>query len=130
MTLWKPVGLVAVYQGARVVFPQHRGGLGFLAGISVLAVTSFPFRLGPDSAGWSRLVKGVSAKGNVDQSRSMLPSAPTLPPHGHCSGHGSDGLVLLPGINRRSAPNIFINFEQEPLARATLVVSVDGVAEI
>ena len=89
MTLWKPVGLVAA--------------MGLLAGISVLAVTSFPFRLGPDSAGWPRLVKGVSAKGNVDQR----------------------AVVLLPGINRRSAPNIFIDFEQEPLARATLAVSVD-----
>ena len=89
LTLWKPIGLVAT--------------MGLLAGISVLAVTSFPFRLGPDSAGWTRLVKGASSRGNVDQR----------------------AVVLLPGINRRSAPNIFINFEQESLSRATLAVSVD-----
>ena len=89
MTLWKRVGLVA--------------GMGLLAGIGVFTVTSFSFRLDPDSAGWRRLVKGTAATGNVDQR----------------------AVVLLPGVDRRSPPHIFIDLEQEPLSRATLAVSVD-----
>ena len=32
--------------------------------------------------------------------RSMLPSAPTLPPHGHCSGHGASKVLSGTGIAR------------------------------
>ena len=37
---------------------------------------------------------------NVDLG-SMLPSAPTLPPHGHCSGHGASKVLSGTGIARK-----------------------------
>ena len=36
--------------------------------------------------------------------RSMLPSAPTLPPHGHCSGHGASKVLSGTGIARTVPP--------------------------